>query len=245
MLLSLAVHIAAGAVVLGLGPTHDPAAEADPPPDFAGETFEIPELDPDRAEESMASSPAAAQPSPVRAPRAARAEPEVRGAPRPTFNAEATTSKAAASDAPAPPLFGAVGERGVADLATAFTRAFPQAASGDASWTQVPFGSAGTADVALEIDDTGHLVDTHVGGNPSQALRDGIQRALVLIRARSFVATAAVTRLHIVSTVSPDSVHDGLHGDVFAIGGSFAGREGSAFFALAIGRRIDLTITRK
>ncbi|WP_394848397.1 hypothetical protein LZC95_13165 [Pendulispora brunnea] len=240
MVLSLAIHVAAGAVVLGLGTAHDPAAEADPPPNFAGETFEIPELDPERAEESTSASPAAAKPSPARAPRPARAEPV------------STTSKAQASDAPAaggeasaPPLFGAVGERGVVDLATAFTRAFPQAASGDASWTRVPFGSAGTADVALEIDDTGHLVDTHVTGSPSSALRDGIQRTLVLIRARSFVATAAVTRLHIVSTVSPDATHDGLHGDVFAIGGSFAGREGSAFFALAMGRRIDLTITRK
>jgi hypothetical protein len=46
----------------------------------------------------------------------------------------------------------------------------------------------------------------------------------------------------VVATVTPDSVHDGLHGDVFAIGGSFAGGEGSAFFALAIGRRIDVRV---
>ena len=45
--------------------------------------------------------------------------------------------------------------------------------------------------------------------------------------------------------ISTDAVHDGLHGDVFAIGGSFAGAEGSAFFALAIGRRIDVRVRAK
>ena len=63
--------------------------------------------------------------------------------------------------------------------------------------------------------------------------------------ARSFTATRATTRLHVVATVSQDQVHDGLHGDVFAIGGSFAGTEGSGFFALAIGRRIDVRVTER
>jgi hypothetical protein len=44
--------------------------------------------------------------------------------------------------------------------------------------------------------------------------------------------------------VSPDEMHDGLHGEVFAIGGSFDATQGSAFFALAIGRRIDLQVRR-
>ncbi|MEO6419365.1 MAG: hypothetical protein ABIP39_08175, partial [Polyangiaceae bacterium] len=57
-----------------------------------------------------------------------------------------------------------------------------------------------------------------------------------------FTARAAVTVLHVGATVSPDVVHDGLHGDVFAIGGSFEGRQGNAFFALAAGRRIDLVV---
>ena len=40
-------------------------------------------------------------------------------------------------------------------------------------------------------------------------------------------------------------MHDGLHGDVFALsGGSFAGAVGTAFFALpgSPGRRIDLEL---
>jgi hypothetical protein len=48
--------------------------------------------------------------------------------------------------------------------------------------------------------------------------------------------------LRVSATVSNDSVHDGLHGDVFALGGSFSETEGDAFFALAVGRRIDVRI---
>jgi hypothetical protein len=43
-----------------------------------------------------------------------------------------------------------------------------------------------------------------------------------------------------------DDVHDGLHGDVFALsGGSFSGEVGTAFFALPAaggGRRIDVEL---
>ena len=38
-----------------------------------------------------------------------------------------------------------------ASLATAFTRGFPQAASGDPLWRDAPFGAAGEADVALRM----------------------------------------------------------------------------------------------
>ena len=71
----------------------------------------------------------------------------------------------------------------------------------------------------------------------------GIQRTLALIRGRAFTARGATTRLRVTGRVSPDEVHDGFHGDVFAIGRSFTAREGSAFFALAIGRRVDIRIS--
>jgi len=53
----------------------------------------------------------------------------------------------------------------------------------------------------------------------------------LLIRgAHVLPASAAITRLHIVSDRLPDNRPHGLHGDVFAIGGSFFGREAAAFF---------------
>jgi hypothetical protein len=128
------------------------------------------------------------------------------------------------------------------ELTSAFTRGFPQAASADPLWISAPFGPAGTVDVALTLDETGALVDARSSGNPSPALAEGLRRTLAFIRSRAFVADAQETHLRVTATVSPDQVHDGLHGDVFAIGGSFQGGEGSAFFALAIGRRIDLRV---
>lgn len=139
-------------------------------------------------------------------------------------------------------MFGAVGDRSAADLARAFTRDFPQAASGDAVWRSAPLGAAGEATVVLTLDDAGHIADVQVLGTASSPLAAGIRRTITLIRGRPFIARSKVTKLRLTATVSPDTVHDGLHGDVFAIGGSFAEGEGSAFFALNIGRRIDLRV---
>jgi hypothetical protein len=141
-----------------------------------------------------------------------------------------------------------VGVRFATDLATTFTRAFPQAASADPVWTTIPFGAAGSATVKLTLDDEGHLEHVDVGGTPSVALRRGIDRTLTLIgHGRAFTAHGAVTTLHITARVTRDDLHDGLHGDVFALsGGSFAGDVGNAFFALppagGPGRRVDLEL---
>jgi hypothetical protein len=148
---------------------------------------------------------------------------------------------------PPPALFGAVGVRYATDLATTFTRAFPQAGSADAIWSTAAFGSAGTADVTLVLDDTGHLVSHAIGGAPSPALRRGIERTLLLLGPRAFTARGATTRLRVTARVTSDVVHDGLHGDVFALsGGSFSGDLGTAFFALpgagGPGRRIDVEL---
>lgn len=145
-----------------------------------------------------------------------------------------------------PALFGAVGVRFATDLATTFTRAFPQAASADAVWATVPFGSAGTADVMLTLDDAGHLTGNTVTGTPSPALRRGIERTLALLGPRAFTARGMTTKLRVVARVGRDDVHDGLHGEVFALsGGSFSGEVGTAFFALPAaggGRRIDVEL---
>jgi hypothetical protein len=158
-------------------------------------------------------------------------------------------SKAAAGGEahPPPALFGAVGVRYATDLATTFTRAFPQAASADGVWNTTALGSAGTADLTLVLDDSGHLVSHVIGGAPSPALRRGIERTLLLMGPRAFTARGADTRLRITARVTSDVVHDGLHGDVFALsGGSFSGDVGTAFFALpgagGPGRRIDVEL---
>lgn len=59
---------------------------------------------------------------------------------------------------------------------------------------------------------------------------------------RGYVVRAKTTRL-VVGTVSRDTVKSGAFG--FAIGGSYVGNAGSAFFSLAIGRRVDVTVTSR
>lgn len=147
-----------------------------------------------------------------------------------------------------PPLFGAAGTPYATDLATTLTGAFPQAASADPVWSQAPFGAAGSADLVVVINEEGHISDTSIGGAPSSALRRGIERTLSLLMFRSFTAHAPVTRLRLTARVSHNDVHDGLHGDVFALSsGRFSGDVGTAFFALpprdgTAARRVDIEL---
>ncbi|MDP8999729.1 MAG: hypothetical protein M3O46_06430 [Myxococcota bacterium] len=168
--------------------------------------------------------------------------------PTPTLTPAGRASGTTATIATAPPaVYGAVGVHFASDLATTFTRAFPQAASGEALWSSVPFGNAGRTEVTLVLNDEGHLERSEVAGSPSAALRRSIERTLALLGPRAFTARGALTRLSVIARVSADDVHDGLHGDVFALSaGSFAGEIGTAFFALppatGPGRRVDVEV---
>jgi hypothetical protein len=247
-LLSLALH-AAAAGVLRYSTRTGQAFEvrADRSTALAGETLDV-EPPATATDDDEVPDPAAESPSPaaVRSPsRPTSGALDARAAAAATHPRAAAPSSAAA--APPPALFGAVGERTATDLATTFTRAFAQAASADPIWTGVPFGSAGTADVTLLLDEEGHLVQHAVSGAPSVALRRGIDRTVVLLGARPFTARGAATRLRMVCRVLRNEVHDGLHGDVFALsGGSFSGDVGTAFFALPApgggGRRVDVEL---
>lgn len=256
--LSLGAHVVVALALtrplLLAPPTSNPA------PRLAGETFELPAPP---TESSELGSPEDLPPADVAATEGAPpAPPSVEGqarAPKPRARAAAATRSSRlpggrgetpqaggeAGGSGTSALYGAVGERSASDLSTAFTRGFPQAASADPAWRSAPLGSAGSADVVITLDEDGHVTNVDVGGAPSAALSGAIKRTVALVKDRPFVARAKTTRLRLVATVSADEVHDGLHGDVFAIGGSFAGGEGSAFFALAIGRRVDLVVRAK
>ncbi len=242
--MSLALHAAAmetalrGRTEAAAAPTvFTPTAGA-----LVGDTLDVepPSLPVDVDEETPANpspgevaSPAPATPSPATAP-----------GPGPGRTAH-PGQPGVATTASAPVVFGAVGVRYASDLATTFTRGFPQAASADAIWAGASFGPAGTATVSLVIDEGGRLTSSSVAGSPSPALRRGIDRTLVLLGGRTFTARGAVTKLRVTARVSPNDVHDGLHGDVFALsGGSFAGDTGTAFFALpgANARRVDVEL---
>lgn len=230
------------------------AVDRDPPPQNAGETFELP------APETVDTPLSNASPSPDTNAESAPVEfPDAPARPTPPSKAELASRpshQGRPSAGHAPPgqadnapgstgstaLFGAVGDRSAADLANAFTHDFPQAASGDPVWRSAPLGAAGEATVIMTLDDSGHIADVQILGNPSGPLAQGIRRTMTLIKGRPFVAHGKVTKLRLTASVSADTVHDGLHGDVFAIGASLTQGEGSAFFALNVGRRVDLRV---
>jgi len=257
--MSLAAHGAIAAFLLmprlGSGP---PPPVADPPPDTSGETFLLPA--PESADTPVASAPppsetnaasAAIPPTsdefpdtPARPTLPSRAKHAARPAHQPRVSAGKSApgqTEGAAGSMGSTAQFGAVGDRSAADLTRAFTRGFPQAASGDPAWRTVPLGAAGEATLVLTIDETGHITDVQVLGNPSPALAEGIKRTMALIKGRPFTARGKVTKLRLSATVTPNTVPDGLHGDVFAIG---AGAD-DGFFALNVGRRIDLRVRQQ
>jgi hypothetical protein len=253
--LSLLTHGAIAAYFFAPhGSAPSPALDREPPPQNAGETFELPA--PETADRPLANaSPSpdtTAESAPVEFPDApARPTPPSKAklATRPSHQGRPSAGHAPPGQADGAPgssgaaaLFGAVGDRSATDLAKAFTRDFPQAASGDPVWRSAPLGAAGEATLVMTLDDSGHIADLQIVGNASGPLVQGIRRTMTLIKGRPFVARSKFTKLRVTAFVSADTVHDGLHGDVFAIGGSFAEGEGSAFFALNIGRRVDLRV---
>jgi len=227
---SLLVH--AGAISV-LAPSHGPDPFSTPPSGGAppaGETFEVQSPSVGMAPHALGAADAVARTAP-QLPRAA-----------------AIAGSTRSTGAVRTPLFGAAGVAYATDLPSTFTRAFPQAASADPSWASSPVGGVGWATVTLVLDDAGHIVRQTVEGAPAPALRRGIALTLALIGARTFTSVERLTRLQISARVSADEIHDGLHGEVFALsGGSFSSNVGSAFFALpaeggARGRRVDVEL---
>ena len=139
-------------------PAFDPSS-----PPLAGDTLDVEPAAAAPADEDEAAPTPSPAPRPRAAPRGRlpHRRPSVA---RPPAAVPAGGSRRRSCAPPA--LFGAVGVRFASDLATTFTRAFPQAASADPIWTEAPFGAASTAEVTLVLDDEGHL-----GSNADRAAR--------------------------------------------------------------------------
>jgi hypothetical protein len=244
--LSVGLHVAAFDAARSHEASTPRAFDASSQP-LAGDTLDVEPspTPPDDFDDPVTSPSLGAAPAAIRAP-SPPSPASMSAASRTSAAASATNASAAAPAHTA--QFGAVGVRFASDLATTFTRAFPQAASADPVWSATSFGSVSSTDITLVLDEEGHLARSAIGGSPSSALRRGIERTLALLgTGRAFTAHGAVTRIRITARVTRDDIHDGLHGDVFALsGGSFAGDVGTAFFALppsnGPGRRIDVEL---
>ena len=261
--LSLVLHAGVG---LWFAVPRHPSREVpvDPNPLLSGETFVLPapeSLDAPLVNASLSSGTVAASPllNDPDGPAAADALAQVRNAQRASHHVPSEAlhggaapgvrlacSQDASGGGCSSSLCGAVGERSASDLATAFVHGFAQIASADPAWRTAALGAVGDGIIALTLDEAGHLVDSKVSGTASDALARGIKNTVVLLKSRTFTSKGKTTTLRFTGVVSADrTANDGLHGEKFALGSSFSGGEGSAFFALPIGRRIDIRVKQR
>jgi hypothetical protein len=202
------------------------------------------------AESAEASTPRAVSTSSVGVDNLKKAARGTAGASAPLGRAGAAASGTARGNGVSPGAgdetrVGAVDNPSAVDVAVMFTRTFPVIASADAAWGDAAFGDHGKAIVTIHIDGEGHVQATNIEGNPTPVFRQAIDKALLGMKGRPLTAKKTTTRLLLQGTLEGDAVHDDWHGRVFALGKTFSGESGSAFFSLAIGRRFDLVVTRR
>jgi hypothetical protein len=263
LLASLVVHAA-----LWLIPVPGSRAAADPTGKpapvmrtdlWGGQTFEAPELlgpgapAPDPGQGSTPPE----TPTPTAAP-----TPRAHPAPKPTAGgtpaAGATATPGGTGSGTGAGTYGAEGAAdGARDLVRSFVRAMPPAVSADPIWTLLPLGPAAAADVTLAVDDDGkvRIVDRPPNAPPIPPLLETvIRRTLVLLASGRFAldprhATAGTEPLRISVTVTqqdPPSEQALQAGGAFGLGAEAPTdtRPGRAYFTLASGRHVDVTVQR-
>ncbi|MEO7328446.1 MAG: hypothetical protein ABI193_07710 [Minicystis sp.] len=143
--------------------------------------------------------------------------------------------------------FGSEGAASVRDLGRAFTRAIPPAGQADLGWSALPVGDAGSIDVTLEIDETGHITGMKAPeGDPPRQLLTLVKRTLILLEAGTFAirsgavsAGTEVLRVHVtLRDGEPGSDGDRATGLSFA----YERGQGTATFTQASGRRVEVSV---
>jgi hypothetical protein len=263
---SLGLH--AALALLPVRPAPTPAARSAPaaaastfPVDlWAGKTFEAPAF----------VGPGAPDPGQARAGAEPATNPEPGARPHPAPKRPAhTTSPAGTTPAGLAPTaapgggsgsgtYGAEGAAdGVRDLLRSFVRALPPAVSPDPIWPRLPLGPGGSADVTLAVDEQGkvRLVEPPPDKPPIPPLFLAIvRRTLILLASGRFAldpryASAGVESLRIsvnVTAEQPPSDSVLRAGGAFGLGADAPtdARPGRAYFTLASGRHVDVTVQR-
>lgn len=137
--------------------------------------------------------------------------------------------------------FGAEGPSAVRSLGRAFTRAIPAACQADPGWGKLPAGDAGTIEIAITIDETGHITGYRsLASDPPKQLAALVKRTIALLDAGTFELKgnvgAGVEVLRIHAGVSDLDAAEA--GGVAAL--SFG--EGKAAFTQESGRHVEVTL---
>ena len=137
--------------------------------------------------------------------------------------------------------FGAEGPSAVRSLGRAFTRAIPPACQADPGWGKLPVGDAGSIEVAITIDEAGHITGYKaLASDPPKQLAALVKRTIALLDAGTFALKgdvgAGVEVLRIQARVSDLEAEEA--GGVAAL--SFG--EGQAAFTQESGRHVEVTL---
>ena len=144
--------------------------------------------------------------------------------------------------------FGAEGPIAARDIGNAFTRAIAPANQADAAWSKLSVGPAGTVDIAISVDESGHVGDAEPVSKVAPTLLVALaKRTLLLLRGGVFhlkggEATAGrqILRLHAdVSDVDASAVLGGTIDLAF----SYERGRGKAAFTRPGGRHVEVSVT--
>ena len=243
------------------GPAVPPSPPAAPPPPVAAAIHAAPVEKPAAEKPSLPDDPAGIEPPPK--PRAKKPRPAA-------IDPKASTSAvdpASPDEKPAPPAsprtakrkaggggadgangdgakagpFGAEGPSAVRSLGRAFTRGIPAACQADPGWGKLPVGDAGSIEVAITLDESGHITGYKaLASDPPKQLAALVKRTIALLDAGTFALKgdvgAGVEVLRIQASVSDLEAEEA--GGVAAL--SFG--EGKAAFTQESGRHVEVTL---
>jgi outer membrane biosynthesis protein TonB len=187
----------------------------------------------DPAASSSAVDPALADENPAR--------PAPPASPRPAKRRAGGGASGDGGDGAKTGPFGAEGPSAVRSLGRAFTRAIPAACQADPGWGALPAGDAGAIEIAVTIDETGHIAGYRpLGKDPPKQLLALVKRTIALLDAGTFELKgnvgAGVEVLRIQAGVSDLEAAE--------VGGTAALSfgEGKAAFTQESGRHVEVTL---
>jgi hypothetical protein len=139
--------------------------------------------------------------------------------------------------------FGAEGPGAVRDLGRAFTRAIPPACDSDPAWAAMPPGDAGSVEVAVAVDESGHVTGAEPRGvDPPKVLVGLVRRTLPLLQAGTFAiqggAVGAGVQIVKIGAAVREVGPDEPNGLAF----EYERGRGKASFSRGSGRRVEVSV---
>jgi hypothetical protein len=183
---------------------------------------------------------AVAPPASVQPPR-----PKRKPRPQPSVAAPSSgDSPGAAPGASGGGTFGAEGSASVRDLGRAFTRAIPPASVADPAWASLPTGDTRKMEIAIRVDDTGHIRSAEPRGiDAPQVLVNVLRRTVALLEAGTFAVrpggagegTEILELRARISDTSSEGIPTGLAHE-------YEGGRGKAWFTQTTGRHVEVFV---